>query len=95
MSCTITLNSFFIEEVLKKYVKRSNNNKVIIIFDYARLDDRFLILKFSLKVGKIAIPLWYKIFEYNEKDNKNFKHIKQKIKELNEILFLIITKLYY
>jgi hypothetical protein len=78
--------SFFIEEVLKKYVKRSNSNKVIIIFDHTTLDDRFLILKFSLKVGKRAIPLWYKIFEYDEKNNKNFSHIKQGIAELNEIL---------
>ncbi|MBC8589939.1 IS4 family transposase [Wansuia hejianensis] len=79
------LYSFFIEEVIKKYVKRSNNNKLIIIFDHTTLDDRFLILKFSLKVGKRAIPLWYKIFEYNEKGNKSFEHIKQGITELNEI----------
>jgi hypothetical protein len=79
------LYNFFIEEVIKKYVKRSNSNKIIIIFDHTTLDDRFLILKFSLKVGKRAIPLWYKIFEYNEKDNKNFEHIKEGIKELNEI----------
>lgn len=77
--------SFFVEEILKKYVKRSENNKAVIIFDHTTLDDRFLILKFSLKVGKRAIPLWYKIFEYNEKDNKNFEHIKEGIRELNEI----------
>lgn len=47
--------SFFIEEILKKYVKRSENNKEVIIFDHTTLDDRFLILKFSLKVGKRAI----------------------------------------
>ena len=34
-------------------------------------------LQFSLKVGKRAIPLWYKIFEYDEKNNKNFKHINK------------------
>jgi hypothetical protein len=77
--------SFFIEEVIKKYVKRSRDRKIIIIFDHTTLDDRFLILQFSLKVGKRAIPLWYKIFEYNEKNNKNFKHIKEGISELNEI----------
>ncbi len=79
------LYNFFIEEVIRKYVKRSNSNKVIIIFDHTTLDDRFLILKFSLKVGKRAIPIWYKIFEYNKKGNKSFEHIKQGIKELNEI----------
>lgn len=77
--------SFFIEEVIKKYVKRSRDRKIIIIFDHTILDDRFLILQFSLKVGKRAIPLWYKIFEYNEKNNKNFEHIKEGISELNEI----------
>lgn len=77
--------SFFIEEVIRKYVKRNNNRKVIIIFDHTTLDDRFVILKFSLKVGKRAIPLWYKIFEYKEKGNKSFEHVKQGIMELNEI----------
>jgi hypothetical protein len=87
-SSTINLEylySFFIEEVLKKYVKRSNNRKVVIIFDHTTLDDKFLILKFSLKVGKRAIPLWYKIFEYDEKGNKSFDHIKEGITELNKI----------
>jgi hypothetical protein len=79
------LYSFFIEEVIKKYIKRSNNKKIIIIFDHTTLDDRFVILKFSLKVGKRSIPLWYKIFEYNEKGNKSFKHVKEGIAELNEI----------
>jgi Transposase DDE domain len=77
--------SFFIEEIIKKYVKRSRNRKIIIIFDHTTIDDRFLILKFSLKVGKRSIPLWYKIFKYDEKDNKNFKHIKEGILELNDI----------
>lgn len=75
----------FIEEVLKNYIKRSNNNKVIVIFDHTTIEDKFLILQFSLKVGKRGVPLWSKIFEYNEKDNKNFKHIKQGIQELNDI----------
>nr|WP_242972004.1 transposase [Haloimpatiens massiliensis] len=79
------LYSFFIEELLKKYVKRSANKKIVIMFDHTTIDDRFLILKFSLKVGKRAIPLWYKIFEYDEKDNKNFKHVKEGIAELYEI----------
>lgn len=77
--------SFFIEEIMKKYVKCSNRNKVIIIFEHTTLDYRFVILKFSLKVGKRAIPVWYKIFEYNEKGNKSFEHVKEVIKELNEI----------
>ncbi|MFD3157089.1 hypothetical protein ACFIJ5_09545 [Haloimpatiens sp. FM7330] len=80
------LYGFFIEEILKKYVKRNANNKIVIMFDHTTIDDRFLILKFSLKVGKRAIPLWYKIFEYDEKDNKNFNHVKEGIAELYEIL---------
>ena len=54
----------FIEEILKNYVKRTNNKKIVIIFDHTTLDDRFTILQFSLRVGKRAIPLWYKIFGY-------------------------------
>lgn len=76
----------FIDEVMKKYIKRSNNRKLVIIFDHTTLEDKFLILKFSLKVGKRSVPLWYKIFEYSEKDNKNFKHIKQGIREIKELI---------
>ncbi|AOZ76034.1 hypothetical protein AC231_09485 [Clostridium pasteurianum] len=52
---------------MKKYIKRSNNKKMVIIFDHTTVKGKFLILKFSLKVGKRAVPLWYKIFEYGEK----------------------------
>lgn len=76
----------FIQEIIKKYVKRSNSNKIVIIFDHTTLDDRFLILQFSLKVGKRTIPLWYKIFNYKEEGNKSFEHIKQGLSELKEIL---------
>ena len=75
----------FIQEIIKQYVKRSNSNKIVIIFDHTTVDDRFLILQFSLKVGKRTIPLWYKIFNYKEEGNKRFEHVKQGISELNEI----------
>lgn len=76
---------FFVEDIIRNYVKRSNCNKVIIIFDHTTIDDRFFILKFSLKVGKRAIPLWYKIFEYNEPNNKDFSHIKEALRDLYPI----------
>lgn len=76
----------FIDEVLKNYIKRSKNNKIVIIFDHTTLDERFTILQFSLRVGKRAIPLWYKIFDYNGKGSKSFKYVKQGIAELSEIL---------
>ena len=34
---------------------------------------------------KFTLPLWYKIFNYIEKGNKGFEHMKQGIFELNEI----------
>ncbi|AGK96083.1 IS4 family transposase [Clostridium pasteurianum] len=76
----------FIDEIMINYIKRSTTNKLVVIFDHTTLEDKFLILKFSLKVGKRAVPLWYKIFEYNEKDNKNFKHIKQGIEEIKDLI---------
>ncbi len=66
-------------------MKRNHSNRVVIIFDHTTLDDRFLILQFSLRVGNRIIPLWYKIFKYREKGNKSFEHVKQGISELNEI----------
>lgn len=42
-------------------------------------------LQVSLKVGKMAVLLWYKIFKHKEKSNKSFKHIRQGIEELNDI----------
>ena len=35
-----------------------------IIFDHTTIDDRFVILQFSLKVSKRDIQLWFKLFKY-------------------------------
>lgn len=52
-----TIYFHFTHHLIKRYIKRSNNNKAVIIFDHTTIDDRFLILKFSLKVGKRAVSL--------------------------------------
>lgn len=76
----------FVYHLMKKYIKRSDSNKLIIIFDHTTIEDRFLILQFSLKVGKRTIPLWNKTFNYVEDDNKNFKHVKEGLKDIYKIL---------
>ncbi|WP_252250912.1 hypothetical protein [Clostridium sp. ZBS13] len=45
-----------------------------------------MILQFSLKVGRRAIPLWFKLFRYKQDGNKNFTHVKEGLKFLHNIL---------
>ena len=78
------LYEFYIYKFLKKY--KSTSNSIYIIFDHTTIQDKFDILQFSLKVGKRAIPLWYKIFLYKEEGNKDFKHIREGLKFLHSII---------
>ena len=78
------LYEFFAYKLLQKYKFKSKS--IYIIFDHTTIDDRFVILQFSLKVGKRAIPLWFKLFEYKEEGNKNFSHVKDGLTFLHKIL---------
>jgi hypothetical protein len=78
------LYEFFAYKLLKTYINHSN--MIYIIFDHTTIADKFVILQFSLKVGKRAVPLWYKVFFYKEDGNKDFKHVKEGLKFLHKII---------
>ena len=78
------LYEFFAYRLLQKYKFKSKS--IYIIFDHTTIDDRFVILQFSLKVGKRAIPLWFKLFRYKEDGNKDFMHVKEGLTFLHKIL---------
>ncbi|MBE6050437.1 MAG: hypothetical protein E7214_07210, partial [Clostridium sp.] len=77
-----------LEKMIILSTPRLNNliAMVIIIFDHTTIDDRFVILQFSLKVGKRAIPLWFKLFKYKEDGNKDFMHVKEGLTFLHKIV---------
>lgn len=75
---------FFAYKLLQNYKNRSN--KIYIIFDHTTIDDRFVILQFSLKIGRRSVPLWYKVFFYKQDGNKDFNHIKEGLKFLHKII---------
>ena len=56
------LYEFFACKLLHKYNFKSK--LIYIIFDHTTIDDRFVILQFSLKVSKRDIQLWFKLFKY-------------------------------
>jgi hypothetical protein len=78
------LYEFFAYKLLQKYKFRSK--LIYIIFDHTTVADRFVILQFSLKVGRRAIPLWFKLFRYKQDENKDFTHVKEGLKFLHKIL---------
>lgn len=78
-----TVYYFFIKAFLEKY--KNYTEKISIIFDHTTIDNRFLILQFSLKVDKRAIPLIFRIFEYDDKNNRKFKHIKEGLEDLQSL----------
>ena len=70
-----------LKKTLEKMINLStlclNNLIAMIIGIYnTTIDDRFVILQFSLKVGKGAVPLWFKVFKYKQDGNKDFIHVK-------------------
>lgn len=80
------LYKFFAYKLLQKY--KFGSKSIYIIFDHTTIYDRFVILQFSLKVGKRSIPLWFKIFKYKQNWNRNFIHVIEGLKFLHKILTL-------
>lgn len=78
------LYEFFAYKLLKNY--KNHSQMVYIIFDHTTIADKFVILQFSLKIGRRAVPLWYKVFLYKEDGNKDFKHVKEGLKFLHKIM---------
>lgn len=74
----------FTEKIIKQYKPKTKD--LILIFDHTTIRDKFLILQFSMKVGNRNIPLLYKIFYYNEKNNKQLKYVKEGLLTLYTIL---------
>ncbi len=60
--------------------------KIYIIFDHTTIMDKFIILQFSLKIGKRAVPIWYKMFLYKGDGNKDFEHVAQGLKFIHKIV---------
>jgi len=75
---------YYIYKLLEKY--KPVSKYIYIIFDHTTIDNRFVILQFSLKVGKRAIPLYFKVFKYKQDGNKDFIHVKEGLKFLQKLL---------
>ena len=79
-----SIYEFFVYKLMKNYKSKTKN--LNIIFDHTTIKDRFVILQFSLRIGKRAVPLWYKVFKYKEEGNKDFKHVKEGLLFLHKVL---------
>ena len=75
-----------LKKTLEKMIILSTPRLNNIIFDHTTIDDRFVILQFSFKIGKRAVPLWFKLFKYKQDGNKDFIHVKEGLKFLHKIL---------
>lgn len=82
--CAEKVYDIFAYNIFSRYKPR--DGKVVLIFDHTTIEDKFVILQFSMKVGKRSIPLWYKTFDYKDKKNKQLKHV---IEGLNSIYNMI------
>ena len=65
---------FFAKYILTNF--KAEDNKINIMFDHTSCDDRFLILTFMLSIGKRGIPIYYKVFDYTDKENLIADHVK-------------------
>lgn len=55
--------SSFISYIISKYTVKHSDQKVYISFDHMYCKDKFIILLFSLRIGKQGIPLWFRCFK--------------------------------
>lgn len=71
-------NSFIIHII--SHFKSKHFNSVDISFDHCFISRKWIILVFSLRIGKTGIPLWWKSFKYEENTNAfDFEQIKEGI----------------
>lgn len=59
---------------------------MVVIFDHTTCEDRFVILSFMLSVGKRGIPLYYKVYDYKDPNNKSMKDVKEGLERVKKIL---------
>lgn len=75
---------FFVEEILKNF--KAEDNKVLIVFDHTTCEDRFVILSFMMSIGKRGIPLYYKVYEYDDPRNKSMEDVKEGLRIVKKLL---------
>jgi len=57
--------SKFITHILPTYKIKHFDKRVLIAIDHGDTKDRFTSLRFSLKIGKQSIPLWFRTFNFD------------------------------
>lgn len=75
---------FFVEEILEKF--KAEDNKVLIVFDHTTCDNRFVILNFMMSIGKRGIPLYYKVYAYDDPRNKSMEDVKEGLRIIKKML---------
>lgn len=58
----------FISYLLSNFKIKHLDKKVYIAFDHMHIAKKFSILLFSLRVGKVGIPIWFRVFYYSNSD---------------------------
>lgn len=66
--------------------KIAEDNKVVIVFDHTTCENRFVILSFMLNIGKRGIPLYYKVYEYNDPKNKSIEDVKEGLRKVEKLI---------
>ena len=57
----------FINKLISNFSIK-HNNKVHIAYDHMHISDKYTILLFALRIGKVGIPIWFRCFKYNDSD---------------------------
>ena len=69
----------FIDYLLSNFKIKHNDKKGNIALDYMHIENKFTILLFSLRIGKTGIPLWFRVFDYNNPEAYQLSLFKEGI----------------
>ena len=78
----------FIKYIMSNFKIKHPDNKVIISLDHMYVEDRFTILMFTLRVGKIGIPLWFREFKYHDPEAYLFPVFQEAIQACHDLVKL-------
>lgn len=76
----------FISDIIANFKVKHSDNNVQIIIDHSYIGKKFTVLMFSLRIGKVGIPLWFKTFNYHSNDAFQFDVLAEGIKFCHNLI---------
>lgn len=78
--------SAFISKIISTYKIKHSDKRVHISLDHGDVEDKFTALMFTLKIGKQSIPLWFRSFNFHDKEAYSLDLFKEGVSFCHDLI---------